>query len=205
MPLPMHDVWSQSLRGNAIDLMAPHVDDVDFPEIADTLSTINRYNGCALRPVSVALHTLIVIDAAPDAAKPYAALHDAPEARLGDQTRPWKKALFAEMERWNPEAAMLMKRCADVLHQRHFEVICDAAGLAPCPSDVWKQVKRADDVALVTERKHFMASCPLPWAPYLEALQPLRRPVRWLPPDKAADALMERFRQLLPVFRKHAA
>jgi len=65
-----------------------------FPRDRDTLADINRYNGAALKQISVAAHTLIVCDAAPDAVKPWALLHDAHEARIGDITTrcKWRSA-----------------------------------------------------------------------------------------------------------------
>lgn len=199
-------VWSQSPRGRAIDLLDPRVDQVDFREIADALAGINRYAGCVAsvtQPVSVALHTLIAIEAAPDAVKRYVALHDAPEARLGDQIRPFEQALKAIIARSEGAVAAYRAMLAlDELHERHFATICAAAGLPPPSLETRQAVKRADDIALVTERKWFLAPCEEPWHPDLEALAPLPRRPKWLPADKAADALFERFRQLLPALRR---
>jgi hypothetical protein len=202
-------VWSQSPRGRAIDLLEPRVDQVDFREIADALAGINRYAGCVAsltQPVSVALHTLIAIEAAPDFAKPYVALHDAPEARLGDQIRPFKLALremvTARLHRELGESVVMI---IDEMHDRHFLTMCTAAGLPYPTKEAWAAVKHADAVALVTERRWFLAPCDLPWHASLETLAPLPRRPRWLPADKAADALYERFCQLLPALRRHAA
>jgi hypothetical protein len=201
-------IWSQSRNGTAIDLLDPRPEQVDFREIADTLAFINRYNGCTFQPVSVALHTLIVIDIAPDFAKPYAALHDAPEARLGDQSRPFIAALLAQIETiGGDEAARAAKLANDRLHKRHFHAIRQAAGLPPPTREIEAEVKRADDIALMTERKWFMAHPERTWDPHLEALVPQipKTPYRWKAPDKCADALYERFLQLLPSLRKRAA
>lgn len=199
-------VWSQSPRGRAIDLLDPRVDQVDFREIADALAGINRYAGCVAsvtQPVSVALHTLIAIDAAPDAVKPYAALHDAPEARLGDQIRPWKQVFRAALlQHVSRSVADRVEDVAADLHARHFEAMCRAAGLALPSEEMLAAVRLADNVALVTEKRWFLAPCEQPWHPALEALEPLRRRPRWLPADKAADALFERFTQLLPALRR---
>lgn len=202
-------VWSQSPRGRAIDLLEPRVDQVDFREIADALAGINRYAGCVAsltQPVSVALHTLIAIDAAPDFAKPYVALHDAPEARLGDQIRPWKQVLrTAITQRLGEDIAANVAAVASTIHLWHFETMCEAAGLPPADELTRVAIRRADDIALVTERRWFLAPCELPWHASLEALAPLPRRPRWLPADKAADALYERFCQLLPALRRDAA
>lgn len=201
-------IWSQSRNGTAIDLLEPRPEQVDFREIADTLAFINRYNGCTFQPVSVALHTLIVIDIAPDFAKPYAALHDAPEARLGDQSRPFMAALFAQIAlHGGDEAARAAKVAYQRLHKRHFDTIRAAAGLPPPTREIEEAVKRADNISLMTERKWFMAHPERPWDPHLEALVPHipKTPYRWKAPDKCADALYERFLQLLPSLRKRAA
>jgi hypothetical protein len=86
-------IYSQSLNGTGVELIAPSPAQVDFREIAETLAHLNRYAGAASPPVSVGLHTLIVIDVAPGFAKPYAALHDAHEARIGDIISPTVRAL----------------------------------------------------------------------------------------------------------------
>lgn len=201
-------IWSQSRNGRAIDLLDPRADQVDFREIADTLSHINRYNGCTFQPVSVALHTLIVIDIAPDFAKPYAALHDAAEARLGDQSRPFMATLYKVIEGFGGDEAARAARVANVaLRNSHFDAILAAAGLPPPTLEIEEAVKRADNIALMTERRWFMAQPERPWDPALEALVPLipKKPYRWKAPDKCADALYERFLQLLPSLRKRAA
>lgn len=210
----MKRIVSASPRGRAIDLLAPRVDQVDFPEIASALAGINRYAGCVAvvtQPVSVALHTLIALDAAraigqPVDVLPYVLLHDAPEARLGDQIRPWKRALHAELTaRLGERLADEVELAAHAIHHRHFEVICEAAGLAPPDERALEFVKAADDLALVTERFWFLPAADEAWGRSLAHVAPMKKRPRWLPADKAADALMERMRQLLPVYRKHAA
>lgn len=202
-------VWSQSPRGRAIDLLEPRVDQVDFREIADALAGINRYAGAVdsmTAQVSVAMHTLIVIDAAPDFAKPWAALHDASKARFGEQIRPFLEALRSELnDRLGRDVQSVVTNCLYDLHYRHFYTICEAAGLDVPDSDILSAIERADRVALATERRFFLAKCEQPWRPSLECVDPLPRRPRWLPADKAADALFERFEQLLPALRHAAA
>lgn len=209
-------IWSQSRNGRAIDLINPSPEDVDFREIADTLAQINRFAGCSQRPVSVALHTLICLKAAEyeglHHAMPWIALHDAPEARLGDMIRPAQAAIAQEIRRASASLSMLFSMTLADLHDRHFVVICDAAGLARYTGDgrtiLQRDVKRIDNLALMAERASFLAPPSQPWDVELEIIADhpfVRRRQPWLAPDKAADALYERFTQLLPALRRNAA
>lgn len=204
---------SQTRSGRMIDLRKPRVEDVDFREIALSLADVNRYAGAADPAISVALHTLIALDVAQRlnllAALPWVALHDAPEAYLGDQTAPWKRALDMEIaHRLGADVADDVSLVAHSLHDRHFAVMCHAAGLDYPSDEIIEQVDLADRLALMTERRWFMATPAQPWEPGLEALADhpaTRRRPKWPAPDRAADALMERFEQLLPALRAELA
>lgn len=207
-------IWSQSRNGTPIDLLNPRVEQVDFREIADTLAQINRFAGCSLKPVSVALHTLICLKAAEHEglqyAMPWIALHDAPEARLGDIITPTKRLLFREIElHFDTQNAQNALDAIYHLHREHFRVICEAAMLGPSEGTILHQdIRRIDNLALMAERASFLAPPPQSWGDDLEPLTDhpfVRRRQKWLPPDRAADALYERFTQLLPALRRNAA
>lgn len=65
--------------------------DIDIEDIAHSLSRLCRYNGHCGGFISVARHSLWVADHLPRDLKLWGLLHDAPEAYLGDMTRPVKK------------------------------------------------------------------------------------------------------------------
>lgn len=216
-------VWSQSRSGRAVDLLDPRPEGVDFTEIADTLAHIPRFGGCTAIPLSVAQHTLVACDAAPEWARPWVLLHDAHEARIGDIATPVVRALDALwLEAWRehgvqtspapgrplpcpPAPAVAPSALLAAIKARHDDAIHAAAGL-PVP---WRHadgprladvIDRADRIALVTERRDFMAPAAHPWSwgGGLDGVPPLAARQRYMPPAEAADRLMARFRQYLP-------
>lgn len=196
--------WAQSLYGRRIDLVNPKVEQVDFREIADTLAGINRYNGGATRPVSVAAHTLYCLLAA-DAAK-YSAtlkamvlLHDAHESRVGDTTTPqaqMRAALTEEM--FGPAEAQREREMWREAKRRHDVAIHQAAGL-PLPSPAQAELIFDIDMrVLVTERRDFLAPCAEPWDAGLARFLPLPRKLKAIPPAEAAQQLCRAFCTYLP-------
>jgi hypothetical protein len=199
--------WAQSLNGRAIELVHPRAEQVDFKEIADELAGVYRWCGGSYYDISVAYHTLIVCDAAPDAAKPYALLHDAHESRIGDITRPAQQMLQSiATELFGDNAYHMQRKIIVEAKRRHDRVIYRAAGL-PFPSpEILAAVKLADDTAMVTERRDFLLPCDQPWDRNLEAIAPLPRTYKapkskWEP----AEELYRRFKQYLPVLQQNAA
>jgi len=77
-----------------VDLRAPEPGTITLRAIAQGLSQIHRWAGATIRPVSVAQHSLLVLElyrrmypTAPEGAV-YAGLHDAHEYLIGDVTTP---------------------------------------------------------------------------------------------------------------------
>lgn len=156
--------WILTATGRRIDLAAPHFTDVDSYDIAWALSQCNRFSGHALRPYSVAEHSLLVADLAEaaglDAHGQLAALmHDAHEAYCGDMSTPAKAAIGAG---WG-----------------HFErgleqAVKSAFGLHAAASVHHHLIKHLDLVALATEKRDLMPSHGAgaePW-PCLEGIEP---------------------------------
>lgn len=124
--------------------------------IAHSLAQINRFTGHACRPYSVAEHSLLVADIVAGMglgtdAQLLALMHDAHECIVGDVATPVKHALGkAWLELENAQAfALRVAYGLSEAHQQH-------AGA----------VKRADLVALATERRDVLAFDParnLPW------------------------------------------
>ena len=199
-------IWMQSLNGKAIDLVNPKAADIDFREIADTLANINRYSGGSRPTVSVALHTLIAASVAPAWAVPFVLLHDAHEAYIGDITTPCARALAQIVDEMGERGASVTDALF-FLKERHDFVIWQAAGLhaqklSPPQSatDFIRAIRRADLVALATERRDFLAPSPMPWAAEYEEVPPAKRVWKWAQPDRIADRLYAEFQRHLPVF-----
>lgn len=90
--------FCSTFTGQRFDISVPHADNIDIRDVAHHLSTINRYTGGAMFPMSVAQHSVNVSRAAeqrkasPNLVKA-CLLHDAPEAYLNDITRPQKNLI----------------------------------------------------------------------------------------------------------------
>jgi 5'-deoxynucleotidase YfbR-like HD superfamily hydrolase len=201
-------IWTQTLKGTAFDLLNPDPKLIDFKEIAEQLARINRYAGGSEKPISVAQHTLIAMDAAEPRDRAAVALHDAHEAYIGDLPTPAIQALHASIDEIHgAEAAAAMKSSLGYLKDRLDAAIFTAAGL-PLPALVEGQTKRirhADLVALVTERRDFLAAKPLDWAPEIEAVKPLPKKYRFKSHLDVADELYAAFKSCIPALRQNGA
>jgi hypothetical protein len=115
-------------------------------EIAHALAQINRYTGHAIRPYSVAEHSLLVCDIAASMglschAQMAALLHDAHEAFTGDVATPVKQVLGTAWLAFENTQALLVREAFSIrtAHTAHRAAI-----------------KRADLIALCTERRDLM-------------------------------------------------
>lgn len=191
----------QGRRGRAIDLVRPTQAQVDFRDIADGLAQINRYCGVAEKPISVAQHTIIAYEAAPLDARPWVLLHDAHEARISDITTPLKQALAEVADQLIRNGGRLIRGTLSTIALRHDEAIHAAAGLAMPDEALKRAIKRADIVALQTERRDFLAPSARAWAPDVEAVAPLKKVFRFRPAHDVADDLYALFRRCLPALQ----
>lgn len=113
--------------------------DEGFPSLTDIgvgLGRMPRFGGMVKEWYPVLAHTFTVASLVPVAARPYALLHDAPEALLGDTPSPWKSPGMNEREEH------LLAR-----------IIRGNELTYPVPEDIWKDVKTADAIALAAEAK----------------------------------------------------
>lgn len=141
--------------GRFVDILNPDPATIVLDDIAHHLAQANRYNGACARPMSVAEHTLLVVDRL--LRQGYGARvcllglhHDDPEAILGDVVRPLKPHLTD----YKPIESNL-----DM-------VIWDALGLpfADLSDDDREAVERADDWACACEAWHLLPSKGKGWA-----------------------------------------
>ncbi|HQP24038.1 MAG TPA: hypothetical protein PLP16_02645, partial [Smithellaceae bacterium] len=84
-------VCIHTFSGIAFDLLDPKPEMILVEDIVHSLSLINRFNGAAKFPYSVAQHSLYVAGLLPPELKLQGLLHDAPEAYVGDMVSPLKK------------------------------------------------------------------------------------------------------------------
>ena len=165
--------------GRSIDLLDPRADDIDFADIGEQLAKENRYNGATPGSAySVAEHSSrgaaavyahVRYDrqagevAAAEAAG-YFLLHDMPEAFLGDDTTPKKRALTTIAEREFGVLAGAVNDAFSALTARFEAAIAAAAGLAwPPPDEIAALVHRFDRIMLNTEWRDLRRNVACPW------------------------------------------
>lgn len=182
--------------GRVIDLLHPRPQDVDLADIATALSRTPRFGGRYDRVhghYSVAQHSVLVHDLMQATeARPYALLHDAHEAYVGDLTHPVKVALTTIGA---PPFEALTNDLDWAIHARF--------GLEWPPSiELQEAVRIADLQALAIERRDLMSSPakgtpPLVWACDAAVI----RPPTWpqlvpLPAGRAEERFYQRFHAL---------
>lgn len=114
----------------------------------------------------------------------YGLLHDAAEAYVGDMVGPLKRGL---KEYRSVEALVQYEIC------KKFGISFDETGT----SDSWKDVKRADEIVLITELRDLFTE---PMQHEVEdGFQPLDRVIYPWGPRYAREAFLERFHQLAGV------
>lgn len=154
-------------EGNELHLRAPQPQHLGAYTVAWALAQINRFTGHAVRPYSVAEHSLLVCEIAErecglsDAHGLMACLlHDAHEAFCGDMHSPGK-LLIDGWAAWEQHWEHQVRRAFDI----------------NVAASVFRDtVKRADLIALATERKALLhPSAKTPWAVLAEV-----EPVTWV-------------------------
>ncbi len=172
---PLHTLYVSTYLGHRFHPAAPRVDDVHIEDIAHGLAFQCRFNGQTRSFYSVAQHSLFVAALVPARLKLAALLHDAAEAYLGDMVKPLK-ALFPEFSRM--EQAVMA-----IIGQRFGTAGFDAPA-----------IKRADLIALATEKRDLMPNSCEPW-PTLSGIAPVPARIQPLAPHEAKAAFLERFEE----------
>lgn len=151
--------WFQTFTGRKFWPLDPRPDGVSIRDIAHALANICRFGGHVRKFYSVAQHSLMVSRLCPRYPLE-GLLHDATEAYIGDMVRPLK--IFM------PD----YQKCEALIGR----AIADRFGIADRAYHV--EVKHADNLALVTERRDIMVPSGHKWAPELEAMSPLPGRIR---------------------------
>lgn len=200
------DIWTQTRHGRAFSLVNPDPADVDFTEIALTLADLPRYAANFEKPVSVAQHTLIVMEAADPDDRAHALLHDLHEAYMGDIITPTARALAAVAgQLYGAGAADTVTVAIQALKARIDTAIYQAAGVALPAPDRYARIHQADMIALQTERRDFLARSPKPWDRRIESYPTLPKVQRLRRPADVADELLKNFKIYFPALRREAA
>lgn len=148
--------WMITTTGRQFFIAQPEPDAICIDDIAHQLALSNRFNGATYRPYSVAEHSLLVAEIAErdlglrDPCGVLAALmHDAHEAYFGDVISPVKAALG--------EAGRFVESRLERAVQRRYGLIT--------PTTAYRElIRRADLMALATERRDLTAPHSTPWS-----------------------------------------
>lgn len=163
--------WFQTYTGRPFWPLDPRPEDFNIMDIAHGLSNICRFGGHSRVFYSVAQHSVFVSHLAPGME---ALLHDATEAYLGDMVRPLKGSM--------PEYQNL--------EHKVWAAIATAFGL---PLVLPKEVKNADNLALVTERRDIMSPCSMRWSECLERITPHPALIEAWTPARAEVEFLNRY------------
>lgn len=163
----MTDTWFPTASGIKFDLAAPTVDMIDLADIAVALGKLCRFNGHCHDFYSVAEHSFHVARLVDDSLRVYGLLHDAHEAYVGDLIYPLKQFIGADE--------------LDALTDRIDELIYRKCGIPAPGAAVKAAVKRADLVALATERRDLFPDLAIPdeWIVDREKVEPSDRLRIW--------------------------
>lgn len=166
--------WMLTYTGRQFWPMDVRPGDIDIHDIARGLSMICRFGGHVTRFYSVAEHSCHVFDLCGTAV---ALLHDAPEAYIGDMVRPLKRQTPEFMEH----------------EARIWWVIVKKFKLPPQIPD---EVKDADNVMLMTERRDLQSFNRYSWGFGLESIRPVDIRVECWEPLRAEYEFLQRYTSL---------
>ena len=182
--------WIQTASGRQFFLLDPRAEDVEPFDVAHALSLTCRFAGHTREHYSVAQHSVLVGQLVPPELEVHALLHDAAEAYLGDITRPLKQALAL----LHPGAETSPY---DAITERVDAAIAERFGMRALDAHEHDAIKRADIVALATERRDVVTR-PLgnhAWS-VLEGVSPAPTVILPLHPGAARERWLRRFMDL---------
>lgn len=168
--------YVSTFSGNRFYPLEPRIDVVAIEDIAHGLAYQCRFNGQTREFYSVAQHSLIVASLVPAELRLGALLHDAAEAYLGDMVKPLKVLM--------PEFADLEDKVTAII-----------AATFAIDFSVYAPIKRADLIALATEKRDLMPHSAERWA-YLDDIRALPDPIVPMSPEQAKQAFLGQFAEL---------
>lgn len=175
-PLPISEAWIQVHSGGKFRLDIPASRDVRIDDIAHALAHLCRYTGHTKSFYSVAQHSVIVSHLVPPELALCGLLHDATEAYIGDLSRPLK----ALCPNYRGIEAMVWLAIAE-----RFQL----------PQFMPHEVKRADNIALLTERRDLLGAGP-DWGDWTKAFDPMPETIEPLGPHMARALFLNRYEDL---------
>jgi len=165
--------WICTYTGLRISLVNPTIDDIAVADIAHHLSCINRFTGALRVPYSVGQHSIYVRDIiAATYPNDYmlqmsALFHDSEEAYVNDPSRPLKPIMG---ERYSA-VCVNMRRTI-------FAALDIEQSLMTHPD-----IREADDIALMVERRDLLANHP-DWPVQPMSGYPRLEPLEWQAVEK---------------------
>ena len=168
--------YVSTVSGNRFYPLEPRIDRVAIEDIAHGLAYQCRFNGQTQAFYSVAQHSLVVASLVPTDLRLAALLHDAAEAYLGDMVKPLKVLL--------PEFAAIEEKVSAII-----------AGAFGIDFSDYGPIKRADLIALATEKRDLMPHSVERWA-YLDDIRPLPGTIVPMDPAQGKQAFLLEFTRL---------
>lgn len=162
--------------GNRFYPLTPRIDDVAIEDIAHGLAYQCRFNGQTRTFYSVAQHSIIVAALVPEEQRLAALLHDAAEAYLGDMVKPLKLLL--------PEFSAIEEQVSAIIAEKF-----GLSGFA------FPEIKRADLIALATEKRDLMPYSTESWET-LRGISPLPQIIGPMSPEEAKAEFLAAFWRL---------
>lgn len=171
-----------------LDVFDPDPEEIKIGDIANALGMLCRYNGHVPRFYSVAEHCVLMAEhvfaVERSTTMAFATLmDDAPEAYIGDMTRPMKQRL--------PEYRAIDDRLGEIIKRKYGIVLS---------SGVEDDIRRYDGRMLRTEMDAMLGQdFVVMHFPQIAAMDPLPGvELRYMAPAEASQAFLEAFLQLRP-------
>ena len=168
--------YVSTFLGNRFYPLEPRIDRVAIEDIAHGLAFQCRFNGQTQEFYSVAQHSLIVASLVPADLRLAALLHDAAEAYLGDMVKPLKVLLPA----------------FGAIEDQVSAIIASSFGI---DFSDYGPIKRADLIALATEKRDLMPHSAERWA-YLDDIRALAERIVAMSPAQAKQEFLNEFTRL---------
>lgn len=152
-------IWFGSFPDLLVDLTSLDALAIDFEAIARRLARIPRFVGATQEPYSVAQHSVLVMNCTARPYRPWAILHDAHEAFLGDLTFPAVQYVAAIADEIDGSGAAFKRALAEA-KRRIDSAIFAAAGLGEPSAECASHVEASDLFALRTELQTLLELSP---------------------------------------------